>query len=282
MIDAAKLTQVSELFAQAKTIFVMVPSIISADQRAGAEALVSSFIGAGKEVQFFSPEEIHHESFPESEDIIPLHELGNQNLCVSFEYEPEKVDNVSYHIGEKTGRFYLTIRPQRGQKPLDPKTVEYSYTGAEADLIFTVGVKDLTELEQLYLEYEDFFSKLPIISVNSFDPEFAAASVNTGSSPSVSQEVARLLSDLGLDISSDSATKLLFGIESATKNFSSRTANAETFETVGRLMRNGARRISQPVSGLMPATVSPVTTSPMGEIKVQEKKTVSKKKVAKG
>ena len=36
MIDAAKLTQVSELFAQAKTIFVMVPSIISADQRAGA------------------------------------------------------------------------------------------------------------------------------------------------------------------------------------------------------------------------------------------------------
>ena len=105
MIDAARLTQVSELFAQAKTIFVMVPSLISADQRAAAEALVSSLSQADKAVQFFSPDEIHHESFPESEEVVALHELGNQNLCVSFDYLPERVDNVSYHIGEKTGRL---------------------------------------------------------------------------------------------------------------------------------------------------------------------------------
>lgn len=243
MIDAAKLTQLTDLIAQAKSIFVIFPTTASPDTRAAAEALAACLSQAGKEIRLLSPRTPEPSRYPESSEVAVTTELGNQNLVLSFEYEPEQVDNVNYHIGEETGRFYLTIKPQKGQKPLDPASVEFSYTGAEADLIFTVGVKELEELEQLYMSYEDVYSSVPIVSITSFEPQFATLAINTGSSPSVSQEVARLVSDLGYDLSQDTATQLLYGVEMATQGLASRSVTAETFETVGRLLRQGARRI---------------------------------------
>ncbi|MDA1079871.1 MAG: hypothetical protein O2840_04265 [bacterium] len=242
MIDAAKLTQLTDLIAQANSIFVIFPSTATPDNRAAAEALTSSLMQAGKEVRLLSPRMPNHSRYPESQEIA-VTELGNQNLVLSFEYQPEQVDNVNYHIGEETGRFYLTIKPQKGQKPLDPASVEFSYTGAEADLIFTIGVKELEELEQLYMSYEEVYKSVPVVSITTFEPAFATLAINTGSAASVSQEVARLIADLGFLLSSDAATQLLYGIEMATQGLASRSVSAETFDTVGQLLRQGARRI---------------------------------------
>ncbi len=243
MIDAAKLTQLTDLIAQAKSIFVIFPSSATPDNRAAAEALAASLSQAGKDVRLLSPRTPESSRYPESSETTITTELGNQNLVLSFEYEPEQVDNVNYHIGEESGRFYLTIKPQKGQKPLDPASVEFSYTGAEADLIFTVGVKELDELEQLYMSYEEVYKSVPVVSITTFEPAFATLSINTGSGPSVSQEVARLVSDLGFELPQDAATQLLYGIEMATQGLASRSVTAETFETVGQLLRQGARRI---------------------------------------
>ncbi|NCN06336.1 MAG: hypothetical protein GW946_00650 [Candidatus Pacebacteria bacterium] len=243
MIDAATLTQLTDLVAQANSIFVIFPSTATPDKRAAAEALAASLAAAGKEVRLLSPRQPEKSRYPESVDTTILTELGNQNLVLSFAYQPEQVDNVNYHIGEETGRFYLTIKPQKGERPLDPESVEFSYTGAEADLIFTVGVKELVELEQLYMSYEDVYAKVPIISITTHEPAFATLSINTGSAASVSQEVARLIADLGFSLSADSATQLLYGIEMATRGLASRSVSAETFETVGQLLRQGARRV---------------------------------------
>jgi len=270
MIDAAKLTQLTDLIAQAKFIFVIFPNNASADNRAAAEALAASLTQAGKDIRLLSPREPEKSRYPETDEVRVTTELGNQNLVLSFEYEPEQVDDVNYHIGEETGRFYLTIKPQKGQKPLDPESVEFSYTGAEADLIFTVGVKELADLEQLYMSYEDVYAKVPVVSITTFEPSFATLAINTGSSPSVSQEVARLLSDLGHALSADSATQLLYGIEMATQGLASRSVSAETFETVGQLLRQGARRIGYEV-----ATVTPITITQAQEVKkaIKSKKT---------
>ncbi|NCN83000.1 MAG: hypothetical protein GW947_03460 [Candidatus Pacebacteria bacterium] len=243
MIDAAKLTQLTDLIAQAKSIFVIFPATASPDNRAAAEALAASLSQAGKDIRLLSPRTPESSRYPESSEVAVTTELGNQNLVLSFSYEPEQVDNVNYHIGEETGRFYLTIKPQKGQKPLDPASVEFSYTGAEADLIFAVGVKELAELEQLYMSYEDVYSSVPIVSITNFEPQFATLAINAGSSPSLSQEVARLIADLGFTISQDAATQLLYGIEMVTQGLASRSVTAETFETVGQLLRQGARRI---------------------------------------
>jgi len=243
MIDAATLTQLTDLVAQANSIFVIFPSTATPDKRAAAEALAASLAAAGKEVRLLSPRQPEKSRYPESVDTTILTELGNQNLVLSFAYQPEQVDNVNYHIGEETGRFYLTIKPQKGERPLDPESVEFSYTGAEADLIFTVGVKELVELEQLYMSYEDVYAKVPIISITTHEPAFATLSINTGSAASVSQEVARLIADLGFSLSADSATQLLYGLEMATRGLASSSVSAETFETVGQLLRQGARRV---------------------------------------
>ncbi|OGJ39250.1 MAG: hypothetical protein A3A82_00410 [Candidatus Pacebacteria bacterium RIFCSPLOWO2_01_FULL_47_12] len=268
MIDAQQITQLTDLIAQAKSIFVIFPSTASPDNRAAAEALAASLLQAGKEVRLLSPRLPEPSRYPESSEVAVTTELGNQNLVLSFAYQPEQVDNVNYHIGEETGRFYLTIKPQKGQKPLDPASVEFSYTGAEADLIVTIGVKELAELGQLYMSYEEVYTKVPVVSITTFDPPFATVSINAGSSPSLSQAVARLISDLGFSLSSDAATQLLYGIEMATQGMASRSVTAETFETVGQLLRQGARRIGYEQNTI---TVNQTAKDAPKEIKVAKK-----------
>lgn len=169
-------------------------------------------------------------------------ELGNENLTISFDYSEEKVDKVSYHIGEDTKKFYLTIKPKSGQPPLDTSTLEFNYTGASADLIIVSGVTDLEELLQLYYGYENVYNDTPIISFGSKHPESSTLQVEEPGVSSVVQWVKQL-QHLAFPLTADAATNFLYGIEYTTKGLTSQSVNAETFETVANLLRAGAKRV---------------------------------------
>lgn len=283
MINADQLQQVNDHVTSAQTILVIYPDKKNYDQAAVAASLFLSLKQLGKKVLLLSPDE-------PGEAVEGLHgigstttKIGNQNLHVVFDYTPEKVDKVSYHIDEESQKFLLIVQPQKGQTPLDSSSVEFTYGGAEADAIFLVGVKDLSQLEQLYQGYENVFSDATTISLNTYQASCADINLDTSGMSSICEATFGILDNLGVNIDADVATNLLAGIEDTTESFRSLTTMASTFQTASKLMTLGARRIRRQGMPAKPA----IMQQKEAQKKASSKKVVevlkqSKKKQNKG
>lgn len=246
MITPDQITQLGEISASAKTILVFLSSKATFDQVAAATSLYLSWREQGKDVTLLAP------SQPATDLALLVgtdqiqHELGNKDLQISFPYQASQVDKVSYHIDDSQEFFHLVIKPQPGVRPLPMDQVSMMYTGAEADLLITVGVNDLESLDQLYVGYEELFQTTSLISLHNYEVSFGNLKLNTAGSSCISEGMAQLLTGMGIQLSSEVATNLLAAIEDQTENFKSLGTTAETFETVARLMRFGARRMRRP------------------------------------
>ena len=263
MVDQNITTQVAQLLAPAQSIIIAVAAQPTRDMLAAATALQRILQAQQKNVRLVSPRAVDQAVHPGLVGLQELQlELGNQNLTISFPYLPEQVDKVSYHIGEETNRFFLTIKPKQGSQPIDSSQVEFSYTGAATDVFITVGVNELENLEQLYYDYEDAFRDFSIISLHTHPASFATLSIDAGSLSSLSEAVTAVATSQSWSIDSDAATNLLSGIEVATRHFTSYSATAETFDAVSSLLRAGARRIRVEQTAPQPLTPPELTKTP--------------------
>lgn len=248
MIPQSQIIQLKGFLETAQSILVLVSADSELDTLAASSALFLTLIQNGKEVVFASPD------LPSSIDqnlagVDQIKsEISNKNLTISFDHVETAVDKVSYHIGEKTNRFYLTVQPQKGNLPLNKDSVEVSYTGAQADLVFLVGVNDYESLDQLYIGNEQFFNDTTVVSINNFDSSIGDIKLNTADYLNLSSALAELIKQLQLDISSDAATNLLMSIEETADNFKSLSTTPDLLETAAWLMRQGARRVKRSAS----------------------------------
>ncbi len=258
MIAPEEVRQFIDILGQSQTCLVVLGNEPSVDHVATAMTLYKALRAVGKDVLLVAPQlpTVPQGVFADLNQIQT--ELGNRNLTVSFAYDEHAVDKVSYHIGEETGRFFLTIKPQQGHKPLSADAVEFSYTGAEADCVILVGVSRFEQLGSLYIGYEQFFADTTLVTVNSYAPEFGQLNLNTSGKPSMSETILPILAELQFTIDGDVATMLLYAIEFVTRGFQSLAVTAETFEVVAQLLRSGARRIRHDeVSGSKPSAGLP-------------------------
>lgn len=268
-------TKFSEIVQQAQDIAVVFENSTDLDIVAAATSLFVALQEAGKSVRLFSPE------LPKSNPhLVGIDQVattfGHQNLLVSFDYSEEKVDKISYHIGEETGKFYLTIKPKKGAEPLDAKLVEFSYSGAEPDLIITVGVSDLENLGSIYLGYEEIYSNSSVISLHEYETSFGTLQMTSMGLSSLSELVAELLKQAQLAVSAPVATNLLLGLEDKTRGLHYGTLTAETFGVVAELMRAGGERTWVPVREVMS---NPVKTEVRKIAKAKEIEPEKPKKV---
>lgn len=236
-----KITQFKALLDVSKTIVVIVKTDPSLDQLATASSLFLALSQAGKEVLFLSP------SSPSSNHELSGVEnistkMGNQNLVVSFDYSEELVDKVGYHIGEESGKFFLTIKPKKGHPPLDSSKVEFGYTGMEADLAILIGIHDLETLDDLYFGSESFYQDVPLVTIHNFETELGALQFDFSTHLCYAEALVEVLEGLNISFSSEIATNLLYSIEDKTESMTNSLASAKTFETVAKLLRAGARR----------------------------------------
>jgi len=178
-------------------------------------------------------------------------DLGRENLLISFPYQQEQVDKVSYHIADNDQRFYLTIKPKKGSKPLDYQKLDYKYVGSSADLLFLFGVNDLEDLKDLYFNYQDLFQNTPSVTINTFLPDFGTLNLDISGSSGYGEAIFYLLKSLAnllnFELSSLSnvdqlATLLLNSISFKTKGFSSSQMTADSFLAVAELLNLGAKR----------------------------------------
>jgi hypothetical protein len=233
----------TETITAARSIVVALGSNPNYDAVSSALALHLSFLQAGKASYIVCAAPMRVEfSYLVGVDQIK-EKLGNRNLTVSFPYDEQSVDKVSYHLSPDNTRFNLVIAPKGGGKPLDPSQVQYEMSGAEADLIVMVGVAGFEDLGGIYASEQHFFESVYGVSITSFQIQpFSRMAYDTSGQSSLAEGVAVLLEGWGLPLQDDVSTNLLSSIEQATQRFQSLGVGADTFELVARLMRNGARR----------------------------------------
>lgn len=169
--------------------------------------------------------------------------IGNQNLVISFDYPEDKLDKVDYERSEN-GNVKLLIKPRAGETAPDPSLIKFNYSGAEADLVFVLGIQTLEELGRLYSEEKAFFDSANIVSLNLTQDQsnFAKHSFHTQSASCLSELVAYLLRETEYSTTPDGATDLLLSISQASDNYTSQKITPDTFEITAFLLRQGGRR----------------------------------------
>ena len=226
-----------------QTVLVVLPKNHQLDCVAAGLALYLSLKKAGKQATIVSPQEmtVEFSSLVGADEV--RNKLGGRNLNIYF--DEATVDKVSYNI--EAGKLNLVIRPKEGFTLLPPEKLEYTFSGGEADLIFTLGVEGPEDLGNLYHENKALF-----------DQEGKIFRLGTNRAASYSEQVVSLLDQLSLPIEVDIANNLISGIERATSNFSSPKTTAETFEAMAFCLRAGGQRGQRKVHPLepMPAEVS--------------------------
>lgn len=243
MITPDQVSQLQDHVGSASSILVLLGKDPKSDHVLTAAALAQVLVAMGKSVELGCPDELALTDVGVVGELECRQKLGNQNLSISFDYDETTVDKVSYHIDEDQRKFFLIVKPQKGYAPLTTESVTFDYTGADADLIFLVGVHQFDALEHLYEGYEDLFSHATVITLHTFEPQIGNLKLNLSGTSSMSESAAQFLLQLNPALPADAATNLLTGIEQGTDHFQSLTATAMTFETVAELMKVGARRI---------------------------------------
>jgi nanoRNase/pAp phosphatase (c-di-AMP/oligoRNAs hydrolase) len=242
MWDQSKSDQIKSLISTANSILIVVGDNPNYDQLISAASLNLALADLGKNVLLLSPNKISNKH----DNIIGIdafkHELGNQNLVIGLDYKPESVDKVSYHIGEESNKFYLTIKPKKGFPSLDSSNVEYFYSGAEADLVFLIAVHQYDSLDSLYYGFESLYEGASVVTIHKFEPEIGNVNIDVSDFTCMSEAMMVLMEEMKIKISADIATNIFMGIEQSSKCFSSMNVTADTFEIAADLLKLGARR----------------------------------------
>lgn len=240
MINPSDLELWTTFIKQSRLVLVILPNNATFDQQLAAASLNLSLEKSSKKSSLHGVSHVVNPSIMGLDKLST--KLGTNHLLVSFDYSASTVDKVSYHLDDKINKFYLTIKPQKGEKPLDKDTVKFEYVGADADLIVVFGVQELGELEQLFLGYEDLYQSSNILNIGSLTPNFQCTHVDSSKMSSSCEIIYRILKQADIQIDSEIATNLLAGIQYDTDNFINYKADAETFEAIAGLLKAGARR----------------------------------------
>ena len=156
MITPQDIQFIQEPLSQAKTIVIAMGVNANYDVVASALSLYLSLKNAGKSVYIVCSAPMRVEfSYLVGVDEV-REKLGNKSLMISFDYDENAVEKVSYSISEDGKKFQLLVSPKTGGRPLDPSTVQYSGSGAEADLLFLFGATSFEDLGVLY-EADKYF-----------------------------------------------------------------------------------------------------------------------------
>lgn len=193
--------------------------------------------------------------------------IGNKNLIINFQFKEQDLDKVDYDVDEK-GNFQLMVKPKSGSLPPDTENINYTYSGADADMVITLGVSSLEELGKLYSDEKKFLDQTTIVSLNknSRPAGFAAHNFHTNSASSIAEIVVFVLKKTNTQPTKDAANLLLKEIYSTTNSLSTPRVTADTFEMIAFLLRNGARPpiLSRSTTNFAPP-VPPMPTAPIFE-----------------
>ncbi len=252
-----------QIFPDAKSIVCFIHPQATYDAVAAATSLCLAIRQTGKncEVLCEEPMRVEYNYLVGIEKI--KESIGNRDLVISFDYNEDQVDKVSYNINEGTNRFELIISPKIGTPALDPNTISFMQSGLSADLIFLFGYHSFSELGELYEKEKYAIEQAYSVAFtqNHVTPFAKMHQTMREDNFSYSEMVYFLIRQLQIaQINDDLATNILSGMEYATDRFMNPEIPARVFETVATLMRSGGRR--QPDNPAFIHLNTPIRQSP--------------------
>ena len=225
---------------ESKSILILLPTKPYFDQVASGLALYLA-LRDKKEVQISCPTPM----IVEFNRLVGVNkisqEVGNKNLIIKFtDYKASNIERVSYDI--EGGQFRLTVIPKQRFNPPAKDQIQASYSGISADCIILIGgvneshfpaisSKDLVGAKLVHIGTKD----LSLMSGKGLISFSRPAS-------SVSELVAALMNESGLEYDADISTNLLTGIEEGSGKFTDSNVGAQTFELAAGLIRAGGKR----------------------------------------
>ncbi|OGD71016.1 hypothetical protein A3A84_02910 [Candidatus Collierbacteria bacterium RIFCSPLOWO2_01_FULL_50_23] len=250
MFDQNLVSKTKEELTAAKSVAILLPPDPSTDLVAAGLGLYLSLSDAGKQVQIGSGSQIR----VENADLFGVdkikNSIGNQNLVISFDFKEENLKKVDYDVDEN-GKFMLLIQPQPGCSAPDTSTINYSYSGASADLVFILGVNSLEELGKIYADEKSFLDGAKIVSLNltAKGSNMTTMAFHNNAASSNAEMVGYLLKAWDINPTADAASNLLTTISTSTNQFNSPKVTADTFEVIAFLMRHGGNLGRSPFAG---------------------------------
>lgn len=230
-------SELQEKISAAQKILVALPPRPSFDQVASALSLYLSLQTAGKTVFVTCPTPMTVE-FNHLVGVDKItQKVRGTDLIVSFDYPADQIEKVSYN--DDNGRPNLVVQIKNNAPQLLETSARFSYAGIGADLMITIGVKDLNSFSQ-----EDGYPVQNVVEINT-EPAaspFGQISVIDQESSSLSEVVLGIISGLGLPLEVDSAQNILNGIWVKTSGLNSPKVGADTYESIAICLRLGAQK----------------------------------------
>ncbi len=268
-----QLTELKTLLPTAKSILIALPVNANIDQLSSGLALFLTFEGAGKQVSIVCDDLVkvgqsHLFGVDHIQKNIPSTDGGNltltlEGVAASDNTVPalEKLD--WFAEGSNLNLVFHVLPGQTFQ----PSRIVPHYQGGGFNLIFVVGAVNLNALGNVYNSSPQAFSGTHVVNIDTqtANTSFGQTNIVDTASSSLSEVIGAVITDLGFNLDSDSASNLLAGIFSVTKNLTDEKVNAETYMAVAQCLRVGGRKPGSAAStpsydwsGLMPTTPQPV------------------------
>ncbi len=239
MEDNKSEINVNNLIKSAKSIIIILPPDPGKDLVTAGISLHLALKQSGKISQIGCGSEVEVDDETNGIKNIP-DSIGSRNLIISFDYREEDLDKVDYDVRDD-GKFYLLVKPKTGAPVPDIGGVKYSYSGAQADLVITLGINSLEELGKIYADEKNFLDNATILNLNNtLRPAAFTGNLYHKNMGSFSELVIGLLKELKLKLNTSVSQNLLTNIYESSNNLSTGNLTADTFEAIAFLMRSGA------------------------------------------
>lgn len=231
-----------EIFDRVGPFGILVGDSYGVDEMGAALSIYLALKSLGKDASIVSTKTpiVEVSNLVGIDAVKELFESQSGDLVVSFPYREDEIGKVSYTL--ENGFLNIIVKPKEGALSFGEKDVAFKRTGATPAVLFTVGVKRLSEVSRI-LRIEDL-KDTTIVNIDKAgnNEGFGDIVLIGQGASSVSEQVANMLIAQGLPLDPDVSQNLISGIISATGNFQSPKTSSLAFEMAGLLLRSGARR----------------------------------------
>lgn len=247
-----ELSSISEVITKSNSGLIVLPAKPTQDAIASGTALYLALTKLGKTVSLICAQ-VPESDIVGTDKIQTTIQTGGNNLVISFPYVEGAIDKVDYGFNADKTKFNVIVMPREGSQKLQPKDVEFTYSGGKIEFIITVDAPNLNNLGDIYTKNQSTFDGKNIINIDRhlINNNFGTINLVVKTAAATAELVLKVLQTMKVQLDKDIATNLYTGIVNATNNFSSYSVNADTFETVADLLRAGAvkkpmRQFSRP------------------------------------
>ncbi len=238
----AQALKAADLINKAQRILITSQKSPRGDALASALALAASLDNLGKDAYLVIPNGVNGrwQFLPQLEKIKPTL-AATRPLIIKVSITAGEIAEARFE--ETDAALYFVINPEK--TPLSAAAVSIETHAEPFDLVITLGVAELEQLEELMNEdarllYDTSILNIDNQSENNTFGEFNLVQLTASSLAEITQELILALNIKPDESSGETATLLLAGLISATQNFQDVRTTPDSFQTAADLIKQGA------------------------------------------